>query len=141
MPYEYLDHTADVGIRATGADLAEALTEAARAMLRLQVPEPPEEEGREFHLDLESEDEEELVLDWLGRLLAEQDVSGVLLTDAAVEEIAATERGFALRAVATGLPPERLRTRVESEVKAVTAYGLRVTRRPGEVEVRCVVDL
>jgi SHS2 domain-containing protein len=141
MPYEYLDHTADVGIRATGADLAEALTEAARAMLQLQVPEPPEEEGREFHLDLESEDEEELVLDWLGRLLAEQDVSGVLLTDAAVEEIAATERGFALRAVATGLPPERLRTRVESEVKAVTAYGLRVTRRPGEVEVRCVVDL
>ena len=36
--YEYLDHTADMGIRAVGRDLAEALAEVARGMLHLQVP-------------------------------------------------------------------------------------------------------
>ena len=33
MPYEYLDHTADLGLRATGATPQEALSEGAQAML------------------------------------------------------------------------------------------------------------
>jgi len=52
-----------------------------------------------------------------------------------------TPDGWRLIGTATAALPSSLRGRVESEVKAVTAYGLRVARTPEGVEVRVVVDL
>jgi SHS2 domain-containing protein len=140
--YEYLDHTADAGILAVGSDLAEALQEAARGMLHLQIPPGgPMPTGETRRLEVESADEEELVLDWLGLLLAEQDLAGCILVEAVVEAVVETAAGLRLRGAATAVPVQALRGRLESEVKAVTAYGLRVTRTARGVEIRVVVDL
>ena len=37
MGYEYLDHTADVGLRASGPTLAEALRQGALGLFQLMV--------------------------------------------------------------------------------------------------------
>jgi len=37
MPFEYLDHTADIGIRGIGKTVEEAFCEAARAIFNLMV--------------------------------------------------------------------------------------------------------
>jgi len=88
MAHEILEHTADVGFRATGETLAEAFESATRAFAEIVSYENPPEPTDEIEIDVEAENLEALLFDYLARLIYVQDVEGVVIADA---DVTATE--------------------------------------------------
>lgn len=87
MTYELLEHTADVGFRATGETLAAAFESATRAFADIVAYDDPPEPTDEMRVEVEAdgEDIEALLFDYLDRLIYTQDVEGVVVVDAEVE--------------------------------------------------------
>lgn len=85
MTYEILEHTADVGFRATGETLAAAFESATRAFAEIVSYENPSEPTDEVRVEAEADDPEALLFDYLDRLIYTQDVEGVVVVDADVE--------------------------------------------------------
>ena len=68
-PYEIIDHTADIAIKAYGKSLSEAFENAAKAMFDIITDESKIESVGQYDLKLEAEDLEQLLVDWLSELL------------------------------------------------------------------------
>ena len=68
-PYEEVPHTADVGVRARGADLAEAYARTALAMAQLQAGGGPVELQEERRLEARGEDRASLLVDLCRQVL------------------------------------------------------------------------
>jgi SHS2 domain-containing protein len=68
--HRYLEHTADIGVEAWGADLREAFEEAATAVAGLMVDPVTVEERAEWRVRIDGDDLEDLLVGWLTRLIA-----------------------------------------------------------------------
>ena len=64
-PFEYFDHTADMGMRAEGRDLAQLFTDSAVGMFNLTVPLDAFQLKEEREISLRAENAEELLWNWL----------------------------------------------------------------------------
>jgi SHS2 domain-containing protein len=133
--FELLEHTADVGIRAWGASLAEAFTQAALGLAELmgvRVPGP----GERRRLRVEGEDEEELLVGFLNELLYVHETELAGFCSVRVLEVG----GGAVEAEVELVPLREPGAGVA--VKAATYHQVAVERRPdGTVEVRVFVDV
>jgi SHS2 domain-containing protein len=123
-PYEYFEHTADIGLRAYGTDLAEVFANAARGLSALMVQPATVRPRQERQVTLPGGDLTELLVEWLNEILFLVDSEGFLVADAVVQE--ASERG--LRATLRGEPADPARHRLLMGVKAATYH---------QVQVRC----
>ncbi len=123
--FELLEHTADVGLRARGATLAELLAAAAQGMFSILVEEGGVAERQAVEVEVEAADAEELVHGWLRELLYRFSADGLVFGRFEVEE--ATPRR--VRAVCHGEPfdPDRHQG---TEIKAVTWHDFRVEQTP-----------
>ena len=134
VPFEELEHTADVALKVYGRDLAELFVNAARGMLHLMLGSEPSSPPQVKHeITLEDIDTETLLVDWLSQLLYYQETEGVLFTDFSVEEITETT----LKATVAGtnsLKPKKM-------IKAVTFHNLEVKRTPQGYEAVVVFDV
>lgn len=140
MAYEILEHTADVGVRGTGPDLATAFAEAARGMFSLMVALGAVAPMRTVQVDLTADSLEGLLVAWLGELLAQKDIEGLVFSRFCVAVLQG-ERGWMLRGQAHGEPLDVHRHQPGVEVKAATYYGVRVECTNDHAMVQCVLDL
>jgi len=140
MAIEYLDHTADLGLRATGATLDEAFCEAARGlfarMLDLRAVRPVES----YSVHLEAASDEDLLVEWLSDLLAQKELTGLVFSEFEVH-IAREEGVVRLGGFARGEPLDPRSHRPSTEVKGVSYLGLAVGRRDETWTVQCVLDV
>jgi protein archease len=120
-PYELVDHTADVGVKAYGKTLAEAFEHAAQGMFDIITDESKIEPMGQYNIELDAPDLEQLLVDWLSQLLflngAENLVFGtfqVMLT------------GNHLSASVYGEKYDTKKHRMGVEIKAVTYHMLQV---------------
>lgn len=138
--FAYLDHTADLAVRAWGPTLAEAFAAAARAVTDAMVDvdrvRPTVE--REFALSAPSTDL--LLVEWLGALLAEKDVSGLVFSRYRID-VGESAGGATLRGSALGEPLDSARHGAKLEVKGITLLGLRVRREPEGWSAEFVADV
>lgn len=67
--YELIDHTADVGVKANGNSLSECFENAARAMFDIITDKSEIESVGQYNIELEADDSEQLLVDWLSELL------------------------------------------------------------------------
>ncbi|MCJ7698586.1 MAG: archease [Thermoplasmata archaeon] len=67
--YELIEHTADVGVKAYGKTVAEAFEHAAEAMFDIITDESTIDSIGEYDILLEAPDLEQLLVDWLSKLL------------------------------------------------------------------------
>jgi SHS2 domain-containing protein len=141
MPYEYLDHTSEIGVLATGATAAEAFAEAARGLLGIQVDRAALEAVTEIRVTATGRDLEECLVEYLNALIAEQDLADLLLLDVTAPVISDGGDGVALIGVARGVGREAAAEHVETEVKAVTYQGLLVEEAESGWRARFVVDI
>ncbi len=135
-PYNTFEHTADVGIEARGATLEEAFANAARGMFSVIVDGSDIAAVDKRELSLEAtEDDEQLLVDWLSELLYIHDVEGLVFDcfDVSIDG--------GLEATAWGEPYSRETHGYGSEIKAVTYHLLDIKRTKKGVELKVLFDI
>ncbi len=130
--FEILDHTADVGIRATGDTLAEAFANAARGMFSIITDLETIQRRESRQIAVTAPGLEALLVNWLNELLYLFEVEGLLFVDFAVSSMSETE----LAATCTGERVDPQRHPMKIGVKAATYHWLEVSRgQPSHVQV------
>jgi len=141
MPYEYLDHQADIGIRSWGDTLEEALEEAARALFGVMV-DPDSVEGRfEVKIECEAGEESLLFVEMLNTLLSQAGLSEYVFCDMTIDSIVRFREGIRLRGRARGEPLDTSKHEPGSEVKAATYSGLKYSTEGGKFRLQCLLDI
>jgi SHS2 domain-containing protein len=138
---EYLDHTADVGMRARGPSVEEVFRRAAVGLFSLMVRADAVEASRRRPVTGRAETLAGLLVEWLSALLAEKDLSGLVFGrfDVQIEEGA---NGFELRGAAWGEPLDPSRHEPGTEVKGISYLDLAVGRETGgDWVAECVLDV
>ena len=142
MPYTYLDHDADVGIRASGASVEEAFEEGAKAMLNVMWDISTIEERQNVSIECEARDVPELFVEMLNEILFKQGVEELALARLKIDEIKRQENGrYKLKGIAFGEPLDIDKHAVKTEVKAATYAGLRYEEKEGQHMVQCILDV
>lgn len=141
MPYEYLDHQADVGLRGIGDTPEEALAEGARAMFHVMVDPETVTPTAEIHVCCEAADLESLFVALLNELLYLREVKAMTLVDLDVTQLKATDDGWTMEGIAVGEPLDPDKHEFLTEVKAATYFGLKYYTQGGQHVVQCVVDV
>ncbi len=135
-PYNTFEHTADVGIEARGATLEEAFANAARGMFSIIVDGSDIAARVKREISLEpTDDDEQLLVDWLSELLYVHDVDGLVF-----DSFEITIDG-GLHATAWGEPYSRDRHGYGSEIKAVTYHLLGIKRNKKAVHIKVLFDI
>lgn len=137
MPrYRVFSHTADTGIVARGATLAEAFENAAYGMFDLMFDLSRVGGGEECAVETEGETLDELLVAWLSALLAEAEIRGVVFARFTIEEVGEGR----VRGIASGGPSAGRELR-GPPVKAVTFHDLEVVPVPGGWQARVIFDV
>ena len=134
--YTIIDHTADIGVEASGKNLGEAFEKLAEGMFAIITDESVIENKikKEIILPRDS-DTEQLVIDWLSELLYLSDVSGLVFGKFRVK---LTNQ---LEAMAWGEPYSRTKHGYGAEIKAVTYHLLSVKNNKKGVTIRVLFDI
>ena len=141
MPYEYLDHTADLGVRGIGKTPHEALSAGAQAVIAAMADVDGVSGLRHFTQCCTAGDIPSLFVEWLNELLYQREVEGVLFCSANVTRLEQTDLGWKLEGVAWGEPLDLDRHEVYAEIKAATYYGLDYRTDGDSYVIQCVVDI
>ena len=120
--FETFDHTADLGLRIRSPDLDILFVESATALFSVIVEDLSTVRPTvEVSVNLEGEDRDYLLFDWLKELLYRFDGEHLLFGKF---EAHVTEQG--LHGKAWGEPLDRSRHELSHEVKAITYHELKV---------------
>jgi SHS2 domain-containing protein len=141
MPYEYLDHQADLGIRGIGVTPEEAFDQGAQAMLEAMSNTQLIRPRQQFEQRCRAIDVPSLFVEWLNELLYQREVNDVLFCSARVLRIDRQGDEWTLEGLAMGESLDPDRHEVHTEVKAATYSGLDYVASDRLYIVQCVVDL
>jgi len=131
--YELIDHTADVGIKAYGKTLSEAFENAAKGMFDIITDSSEIESIGQYNIDLESDNLEQLFVDWLSELLFLNSANNIVFGFFKVEF---DEKKNKLSAKVFGEKFDLSKHKVGTEIKAVTYHMLEVNnKKPFHVQV------
>lgn len=132
-----LDHTADVGILASGESLAEALSWVAKGMFSL-IAEMDDVVPREsLNISVTSSDPSALIVDWLNELIYRYEAEGFLPKEF---DVTVDNKGTSLLARCMGESLDHQRHRILSSVKAATYHDL-VASHNGEWRIQVILDI
>lgn len=135
--FEIIEHTADIGLRAFGSNMAEAFINAARGMLSL-ITEPDsirEVLSRDIHIT--APDREVLLVEWLNELIFYFDSENLLFNKFEITRLNETE----LQAKAYGEKVEKTRHILKMGIKSTTYYLLKVEQIEEEYRVQVLFDI
>jgi SHS2 domain-containing protein len=122
--YEFIEHTADVGVKAYGKTLAEAFEHAAKAMFDIITDSSPVNPIGQYDITLEAPDLEQLLVDWLSKLLFLNGAKNLVFGKFEV-----TLQGTTLRAHVYGEQYDTKKHKMGEEIKAVTYHMLEVHQK------------
>ena len=135
--WETFAHEADVGVRGSGATLAEAFAGAAMAMTAA-ICDPAKVGARDtVKIECAAPDEEMLLVDWLNALVYEMATRKMLFSRFEVS----VEEGH-LKATVWGEPVDVAKHRPAAEIKGASFCELAVRHEPNGLWLaQCVVDV
>jgi len=135
--YDFIDHTADLGIKIRGTSLEELFENAAYAMFDIMAELDKVKTKQFLEIEIQGEGMEELLIDWLRNLLYKFNGEEYLLKDFEVKEI--SEKN--LRAKVGGEKLDLSRHSLKREIKAVTYHELEVKRTTEGWEAQVIFDI
>jgi SHS2 domain-containing protein len=138
-PYEFFEHTADLGLRASGRDLPDLFANAALGLMAAVVdPATVRPGGIRDRIRAEGPDRETLLVNWLNQVLFLFSVQRMVFCRFQVRSFSDT----AIEAEGEGELLDPLRHGVLREVKAVTLHDLGVERAPdGTWRAKAILDV
>jgi SHS2 domain-containing protein len=134
--FELIDHTADVGVVAYGADLGQAFSNAARALFSLVTELGDVAEVIYRDIELAAADEEDLLVAWLNELIYLFDTENILF-----KRFEVTVLDNRLKARVYGEKVDSSRHRLKTGVKAATYHMLGVSKDDSGCSVRVIFDI
>ena len=134
--FEILDHTADVGIIAYGADERRAFANAARGLFSLMAELDDVGEELKRDIRLTASDEEELLVNWLNELVYLFDAEGLIFKRFEISKLDDSH----LRASVYGEKADSSRHRLKTGVKAATYHMLKI-EKGGGCRVQVLFDI
>ena len=141
MPFEYIDHEADVGILGIGSTLEEAFVEGAKAMADYMVGMESVDNKKQIEIRCEADNIPALFIEWLNEILANVDLSNMFFSGFEIEKIESSNNKFSLKGKAFGEEIDLDKHKVKTEVKAATYSGLKYEERDNKYYLRCVLDI
>ena len=137
LGYEFLDHTADIGLRATGATLCELFIHAAQGLTALIAEDSTLKPTQIRAVQLSAPDVESLFLAWLQELLFWFSSERFLPVEYRLESVMPT----GLRGQVSGDTFDPTRHAQGREVKAVTRHQLTVAQEAGGWRAQVLFDI
>jgi len=140
--FEFLEHTADLYIAAHGGSLEEAFENAAYAMFEGMTDLDKVEPKLEDNVEVDGQDEQALLYNWLEALLVKFDLTSNLYSRFKVASIEETSEGFKLKAKIWGEPFNSKKHSSKGGVKAVTYHRMEILKNAsGAVTVKFILDI
>jgi SHS2 domain-containing protein len=138
-----LPHTADVGFRARGDDLADLFETAARAMFSLEYDPATVPLEEEAPVSASGGDAEAALYGWLSELLWLHDAEGFVPGEVRVTSLEppAEGEGIVVTGTAIGIGLADWFVQTGAQLKAVTMHGLQVTRSDGGYVATVYLDV
>jgi SHS2 domain-containing protein len=133
LPYEEIEHTADLAMRVRGKDFPQLLLHAAEGVLALSAVDLKPDGGRRVTLELQAPDREQLLVIWLEELLYLMEMRSVGFMDFTIS----VHDGPRLEAsmLEVGLDS------IGKHIKAVTFHNLHIVDAENGLEATVVFDV
>jgi SHS2 domain-containing protein len=139
MDYEFLDITSDVMFRAYGADERELFENAAKAMFSVICEIGSVQPEKEVAISVTGEGLEELLYEWLSRLLTESEIEEMFFAEFRVKEIYKKDGVFTLGGLALG--EDATVEKGATLVKGVTYYEFKIEEKEGKLIATVTLDI
>ena len=130
--------TADVAFEAYGKDLNELFANSALAMFEVMVNTEEIEPKVEREIELEANDLEGLLFEWLNELLFYYGSENLAFSRFEVE---VDEKELKLKAKCFGEEINPARHETKTEVKAATYHNLEIKKEDGRWKARVILDI
>lgn len=131
--YELIDHTADIGVKAYGKNLAECFENAAKAMFDIITDKSEIENIGQYNIALDAPDLEQLLVDWLSELLFLNSANNLVF---GFFKVNLDEKNKSLTATVFGEKYNISKHKIGAEIKAVTYHILEIRdKKPYHVQV------
>jgi len=135
--FEIIDHTADVGIIAYGADVEELFSNAALALFSLITEPESVEEKLHITLEVSSKDRDSLLIEWLNELIYLFDVKHILFNRFDIESLTHNE----LKATCYGEGFDPMKHKIKTGVKAATYHMLKLDKSSDGCKAQIILDI
>ncbi len=139
--FEFLEHTADVYVRAFGEKMWDAYENAALAMFETMTDTSKVAQSVEETFEVEAEDQYALLYNWLETLLIKFETEGMLFSKFTVENWRETPEGFKFDAKVWGEKFNPKKHLQKVGVKAITYHLMMVIREAEKVTLEFILDI
>ncbi len=140
MTYKFFDHTADVLFEAEGKDLGELFEAAGLATEETQIELSGIKQGIRKEIELEKDNVEMLLFDFLQELIFLKDAELLLFSGIKVN-IKKEKNIYKLKAVLHGEKIDPNRHELKVDVKAVTLHQFEVKKNKAHWFARVILDI
>lgn len=130
--FEFIDHPADIKLRAHGKDLGELFSNAALGMMQFIFGNQQILADTSEEIEITSNNVESLLVDWLAEILALSAINHRAYTNFIIKKIS-EQKIFAILSSGTAI--------AEDEIKAVTYHELNVYKTSSGWDAEVVFDI
>ena len=134
--FDIVDHPADVGIIAYGADVKQAFANAARGLFSLITELNDIQETLYRDIEVTATDKESLLVEWLNELIYRFDTENIIFKRFVITELNDTR----LKGRSYGEKVDNSRHELKTGVKAATYHLLKVDKNDG-CKVQVLFDI
>jgi SHS2 domain-containing protein len=139
--FEFLEHTADVYIRARGKTMEEAYENAALAMFETMTDSDKIDQKQEQTVEVEAEDQYALLYNWLEALLVKFETENLLFSKFQIMNWKETAEIFKFKAKVWGEKFDPQKHPQKVGVKAVTYHRMVIIKENDRVVLEFILDI
>ncbi len=137
MKYKFLPHTADVMFEAEGETIEEVFEACARATFDVLVDIKTVESKHKFRINLEGDDPERLLFDFLGEIIYLKDAEYSVFCDVNIE----INGKYKLTAVISGDKIKPKKQKLGNDAKAVTMHKFKLEKVKNKWKATVILDI
>ena len=135
--FEIIDHTADIGVIAYGADLKQVFANAASGLFSLMADLDDIKEDTQREIELSTEDDDFLLVEWLNELIYIFDVEHIIFNRFEIDDLTSNK----IKARCFGEEIKHEQHKLKREIKAATYHMLRISKDNGGYKVQVIFDV
>ncbi len=139
--FEFLEHTADVYVRAHGKTMEEAYENAALSMFETMTDTDKIAQTEQETVEVEAEDQYALLYSWLEALLVKFETENMLYSKFQIIQWKETAENFKIKAKIWGEKFDPQKHPQKVAVKAVTYHRMVVIREMDRVILEFILDI